>query len=56
MVISTREISETHDPQNFGQHAEVARRGGTVARQARERLELETGKPLVSPLSAKQVL
>lgn len=37
----------------FGQHAEVARRGGTVAR---ERLELETGKPVVSPLSAKQVL
>lgn len=54
--LSTKEISEAHDPQTFGQHAEVARRGGTGARQARERLELETGKPVVSPLSAKQVL
>lgn len=54
--LSTKEISEAHDPQTFGQHAEVARRGGTVAREARERLELETGKPVVSPLSAKQTL
>lgn len=56
MVISTREISEAHDPQNFGLHAEVARRGGTVARQARERLNLETGKPVVTQLNAKKVL
>lgn len=54
--LSTKEISEARDPQTFGQHAEVARRGGTVAREARERLELETGKPVVSPLSAKQTL
>lgn len=54
--LSTKEISEARNPQTFGQHAEIARRGGSVAREARERLELETGKPVVSPLSAKQAL
>ncbi|WP_288865627.1 Bro-N domain-containing protein [uncultured Alistipes sp.] len=54
--LSTKEISETRNPRTFGQHAEVARRGGSVAREARERLEQETGQPVVSPLNAKQVL
>nr|WP_288893681.1 Bro-N domain-containing protein [uncultured Alistipes sp.] len=54
--LSTKEISEARNPRTFGQHAEVARRGGSVAREARERLEQETGQPVVSPLNAKQVL
>lgn len=54
--LSTKEISEVRDPQTFGQHVEVARRGGAVAREARERLERETGRAVVSPLNAKQVL
>ena len=54
--LSTKEISEARNPRTFGQHAEVARRGGSVAREARERLEQETGRPVVSPLNAKQVL
>jgi hypothetical protein len=33
----------------------VAKRGGGVARQARLKLELETGKKLVSPQNAKQL-
>ena len=54
--LSTKEISEARNPRTFGKHAEVARRGGSVAREARERLEQETGQPVVSPLNAKQVL
>ena len=54
--LSTKEISEARNPRTFGQHAEVARRGGSVAREARERLEQETGQPVVSPLNAKQVM
>ena len=42
--LSTKEISEARNPRTFGQHAEVARRGGSVAREARERLEQETGQ------------
>jgi len=33
----------------------VAKRGGGVARQARLKLEAETGKNLVSPQNAKQL-
>jgi hypothetical protein len=33
----------------------VAKRGGGVARQARLKLEAETGKKLVSPQNAKQL-
>lgn len=54
--LSTKEISEARNPQTFGQHAEVAKRGGSVAREARERLEQETGQSVVSSLNAKQVL
>ncbi len=54
--LSTKEISEVRNPDTFSQHAEVARRGGSVAREARERLEAETGVPVVSPLNAKEVL
>lgn len=37
------------------QHADVARRGAGIARDARERLELEAGKSVVSPLNAKSI-
>lgn len=54
--LSTKEISEAQEPHTFGQHIDVARQGGTVARNARMELEAKTGQPVVSPLSAKQVL
>ncbi len=34
----------------------LAKRGGGVAKEARLKLELETGKPVVSRQSAKQLL
>ena len=40
-------------PQTLDDHESVAKRGGCVARQARLKLEAETGKKLVSPQNAK---
>jgi hypothetical protein len=54
--LSTKEISEAVQPQTLDEHESVAKRGGGVARQARLKLEAETGKKLVSPQNAKQLL
>ena len=53
--LSTKEISEAVQPQTLDDHESVAKRGGGVARQARLKLEAETGKNLVSPQNAKQL-
>lgn len=53
--LSTKEISEARNPETFDEHIDVAQRGGSVAYDARKRLESETGKCVVSPLNAKQV-
>jgi hypothetical protein len=53
--LSTKEISEAVQPQTLDEHESVAKRGGSVARQARLKLEDETGKELVSPQNAKQL-
>lgn len=54
--LSTKEISETNDPETFNDHIDIARRGGSIAREARLQLEAETGQKVVSPLNARQVL
>jgi len=54
--ISTKEISEVSSPQTMMEHEDIAQRGGNVAREARLKLEAETGKKVVSPLNAKNVL
>ena len=54
--LSTKEISESQNPGSFGDHMDVARQGGEIARNARMELEAKTGKPVVSPLNAKDVL
>lgn len=41
---------------SFTEHIDIARRGGNVAKEARLKLEAETGKPVVTPLNAKDVL
>ena len=55
-VISTNDISESRNPETFGEHAEVARQGGEIARNARAELEAKTGKPVVTSLNAKPAL
>lgn len=54
--LSTKEISESQNPETFGDHIEVAKQGGEVALNARLELESKTGKPVISPLNAKKVL
>lgn len=53
--LSTKEISETNNPSTLPEHVDVAKRGGNIAKEAKERLEAETGKTIVSPLNAKQL-
>jgi len=51
--LSTKRISETTNPEEFDEHAEVARQGGEIARNARIELESKTGDKVISPLNAK---
>lgn len=52
---STRDISQEEQPEGFGESVEVARRGGKVAGIARQALETETGKPVITSQSAAQL-
>ena len=54
--LSTKDISESQSPETFGEHMDVARQGGEIARHARMELEAKTGKPVVTSLNAKQAL
>ena len=54
--LSTKEISEVSNPETMTEHENIAQRGGNIAREARMKLEAETGKKVVSPLNAKSVL
>jgi nitrite reductase/ring-hydroxylating ferredoxin subunit len=45
---STTEISKTREPKTFMENRETARRGGGVAKAAREKIESETGKKVIS--------
>lgn len=51
--LSTKEISEVVNPQSLTEHEDVAKRGGGVAKEAKLKLEAETGKKVVSAQSAK---
>jgi len=50
---SATEISKKENPKGYGQNADVARRGGHVAKAARTQLESQLGHSVVSPLNAK---
>lgn len=51
--LSTKEISESKNPETFYEHINVAESGGEIARNARIELEAKTGKAVISPLNAK---
>ena len=54
--LSTKDISESQNPETFGEHMDVARQGGEIARHARMELETKTGKPVVTSLNAKEAM
>ena len=49
---STTDISKTAKPQTFEENKQVAKRGGMVAGIARQALEAETGKPVITEKNA----
>jgi len=51
--VSATEFAKDEDPRGFDENLNVAKRGGSVAAVARERLESERGKPATSQLNAK---
>ncbi|TSC64359.1 MAG: hypothetical protein G01um101493_150 [Microgenomates group bacterium Gr01-1014_93] len=46
--VSTTEISQKEEPDTFEKNRIIARRGGGVAKVAREKIETETGKKVIS--------
>jgi len=50
---SATEISKVENPKGYSQNANVAKRGGHVAKAARTNLEAQIGRSVVSPLNAK---
>ena len=54
--LSTKETSETSEPETFSEHINVAQQGGEVARNARLELEAKTGKSVISPLNAQKII
>ncbi len=50
---SATEISKVENPKGYNQNADVAKRGGHVAKAARTNLEAQIGRSVVTPLNAK---
>ena len=53
--LTTKGISENSDPQTMQEHAEVAVKGATVARNARIEMEEAIGEKVVTSLNAKSI-
>lgn len=51
--VSTTEISRGSNPQGFEESKNVARQGGNIARNAREEIEKQSGKPAITSKNAQ---
>lgn len=49
---ATKDIANTSNPQGLEENKKVAKRGGHVAKVAKETLEQETGEPVITPKNA----
>ena len=49
---ATKDITNADHPEKIEEHIQVAKRGGNVAKVAKETLEKETGKPVITPKNA----
>lgn len=52
---STTEISKSKNPKTLTEHTSVAKQGAEIAKDAKEKIERETGHSVVSPLNAKDI-
>ena len=50
--VTTTAISRQEQPETFDESKAVARRGGKVAKNAREDIETQLGQSVISPLNA----
>lgn len=53
---ATTDLSKEKKPTGFAENAQVAQEGGEVAKVARQQLENQLGRSVISPLNAKGVL
>ena len=53
--VSTKEISQTEQPEGLQQNRDVARRGGSIAGEARKQIEQQTGRPAITSKSAAEL-
>ena len=49
---TTTDISRAEEPISFEENRDVARRGGTIAGNARKQIEAETGRPVITSMNA----
>ena len=49
---TTTEFAKVHNAQGFSENKDVAQRGGKVAGNAREAIEADTGKPVITSQNA----
>lgn len=54
--IATREISQNEDPKTFEHSRNIAKRGGGVARAARNELEKQLGRTIISKENSKTLI
>ena len=53
--VSTKEISQTEQPEGLQQNRDVARRGGSIAGEARKQIEQQTGRPAITSKGATEL-
>ena len=53
--VATKELSQQEHPQGFEQSKDVAKRGGSIAGDARAALEKQLGRPIITSRNASQL-
>ena len=53
--VSAKEISQTEQPEGLQQNRDVARRGGSIAGEARKQIEQQTGRPAITSKGAAEL-
>lgn len=53
--VTTTEISRSENPNGFNESKAIAKRGGSVAKEARRNIEKQTGKTVISSNNAKYI-
>jgi len=53
--VSTKELSKKEDPETFDESQEIAKKGGNVAKVAKENLETQLGEKVVTSKNAKEI-